>query len=73
VGLIPDGVTGIFHCLNPSVCTKTLGLAWPLTEMSTRGISLGQRWPMHGADNLSTFMCCLEAAGTSTSSSPKGL
>jgi hypothetical protein len=39
VGLIPDGVIGIFHCLNPSGCTKAMGLAWLLTEMSTRDIS----------------------------------
>jgi len=43
VGLIPDGVTGIFHCLNPSGCNKALGLAWPLTEMSTRDILWGAK------------------------------
>ena len=39
-GLIPDGVIGIFHCHNPSGCTVALGLIQPLTEMSTRIISL---------------------------------
>jgi len=33
-GSIPDGVTGIFHWLNPSGRTMTLGLTQPLTEMS---------------------------------------
>jgi hypothetical protein len=39
--LIPDGDIGIFHWHNPSVRTMTLGLTWPLTEMSTRNISCG--------------------------------
>jgi len=39
VGLIPDGVVGIFHRHNPSGCTMSLGLTQPLTEMSTRNIS----------------------------------
>jgi hypothetical protein len=41
VGSIPDGVTGIFHIYDPSGCTMALGLTQPLTEMSTRNISLG--------------------------------
>ena len=41
VGSIPDGVTGIFHWHNPSSCTIALGYTQPLTEMSTRNISLG--------------------------------
>jgi hypothetical protein len=36
-----------------------LGLTQPLTEMSTRNISWGQRWPVHRADNLTTFVCRL--------------
>jgi hypothetical protein len=43
VGLIPDGVTGILRCLNPSGCTKAQGLAQLLTEMSTRDISWGAK------------------------------
>ena len=35
------GVTGIFHLHNPSGHTIALGLTQPLTEMSTRNISLG--------------------------------
>jgi hypothetical protein len=41
VGSIPDGVTGIFHCHNPSGLTVALGSTQPLTEMSTRNISWG--------------------------------
>ena len=41
VGLIPDGVTGIFHWHNPSGRTMALGLTQPLTEMSTTNISWG--------------------------------
>jgi len=37
---IPDGVTGIFHSHNPSGRTMALGSTQPLTEMSTRNISL---------------------------------
>ena len=38
---IPDGVIGIFHWHNPYSRTMALGLIQPLTEMSTRNISLG--------------------------------
>jgi hypothetical protein len=38
-GSISDGVTGIFHCHNPSDRIMALGLTRPLTEMSTRNIS----------------------------------
>jgi hypothetical protein len=37
-GLIPHGVTGIFHWHNPSGCTMALESNQPLTEMSTRNI-----------------------------------
>jgi hypothetical protein len=40
-GSIPDGVIGIFHWINPSGRTTTLGSTQPLTEMSTRNISWG--------------------------------
>jgi hypothetical protein len=40
-GLIPDGVTGIFHSHNPSGFTLILGFTQPLTELSTRNISCG--------------------------------
>jgi len=38
-GSIPDGVIEIFHWHNPTGRTMALGLAQPLTEMSTRNIS----------------------------------
>jgi hypothetical protein len=37
---IPDGVTGIFRRHNPSGRIMALGSTQPLTEMSTRNISL---------------------------------
>jgi len=40
-GLIPDGVTGIFHWHKPSNRTTALGLTQPLTDMSTGKISWG--------------------------------
>ena len=40
-GLIPDGVVGILHWLDPSSYTVALGLIQPLTEMSTRSTSWG--------------------------------
>jgi hypothetical protein len=35
-GSIPGGVTRIFHRHNPSGCTMAVGLAQPLTGLSTR-------------------------------------
>jgi hypothetical protein len=40
-GSIHDGVIVIFHWHNPSSRTVALELTQPLTEMSTRNISLG--------------------------------
>ena len=40
-GSIPDGVVGNFNRHNPSGRTMALGLTQPLTEMSTRCVSLG--------------------------------
>jgi len=39
-GLIPDGFTGNLHWRNHSGSTMALGSTQPLTEMSTRNISL---------------------------------
>jgi len=36
-----------------------LGSTQPLTEISTRNISWGERQPVCRADNLNTFMCWL--------------
>jgi hypothetical protein len=38
---IPDGVTGIFYCRNPSGRTMALRSTQPLTGMNTRNTSLG--------------------------------
>jgi hypothetical protein len=40
-GSVPDGVTGIFQCLDPSGRTVALVSTQPLTEMSTRNSSWG--------------------------------
>ena len=56
---IPDGVIGFCHWHNSSDCTMLLWLTQPLTEISTRNISCGQRRPVCRADNLTTFMCRL--------------
>jgi hypothetical protein len=55
-GSIPDGVIGIFLWHNPSGRTMAQGSTQPLTEMSTRNISCGWRWPVRRAENLTTFM-----------------
>jgi hypothetical protein len=59
---------------NSSGRTMALEATQPLTEMSTRNISWGVRWPVHKADNLTTFMCRLSRnLGASTSWNHKGL
>ena len=60
-GSIRGGVTGIFHCLNPSGCSLALRSTPPLTEMSTRDISWGVMAAVSRADNLTTLRAC---AGT---------
>jgi hypothetical protein len=56
VGSIPDGVIGIFHWHNPSDRTTALGSTPPLTEMSTRSISWGNKRPVPKANNLNTIL-----------------
>jgi hypothetical protein len=56
-GSIPYVVTRIFHWLNPSGLTMTLGSTQQITEMSTGDISLGQMRLVRRADDLNTFMC----------------
>jgi hypothetical protein len=71
---IPNGVIGIFHWHNSSGRTMALGSTQALTEMSTRGISWGWRWPVHKADKLTTFMYRLSwSLGASTPWNPQGL
>jgi len=73
-GSIPNGVIEICHWHNPSSRTVAWRLTWPLTEMSTRNASGGWRWPVHRADNLTTFMCRLSwYLGVSTSWNPQAL
>jgi hypothetical protein len=77
-GSIPNGVTGIFHWLNPSNRTIALGSTQSLTEMRTRGISWGGGGSKGGrCVGLTTLPppCAdyLEILGASTSCSPKSL
>jgi len=55
-----------FFIDNPSDRTMALGSTEPLTEMSTRSTSWGQRRPVRKADNLTTSL------GTLTSWNPLG-
>jgi hypothetical protein len=43
-----------FDCHNPSGRTMVQGLTQPVTEMVTRNISLGYRWPLLGLKTLGT-------------------
>ena len=52
----PAGVTGIFHCLNPSGRTMHPGSIQPLREMSTRGNS----WSVKAATLPPSCAVCLE-------------
>jgi hypothetical protein len=69
---IPNGVTGIFHWLNPSSCTMTLWSTQPLKERSTKippqdkgGQHVGMTiFPLSRVD-------CLELLGASTSLGPQ--
>ena len=71
-GSVPNGVTEIFHWLNPFGHTTALGSKHPLTEISTSNISWGGKGCR--ADNLTTFMCQLSRnLGASTSWNPQGL
>jgi hypothetical protein len=74
-GSFPNGVIWIFLWYNLSARrAMALGSNRLLTEMSTRSISWGLRWPVRRADNLTTFMCKLSwNLGASTSWNPQGL
>jgi hypothetical protein len=41
-----------FNLPNPSSRTVALGSTQPVTEMSTRNLSGGKKWPAHRDDNL---------------------
>ena len=40
-GSLPKAVIEIFHCLNPSGSTMVVRSTQPITEMSTKDLSLG--------------------------------
>jgi hypothetical protein len=73
-GSISDGVIRYFHWHNPPDRTMALESTQPLTEMSTRNISWGQRRPVPRVDNRNTFMYRLSwNLGASTFWSSQGL
>jgi hypothetical protein len=51
---VPDDVD-FFKLPNPSSSTMALGPTQPLTEMSTRTLPAGKKWPARRADNLTTI------------------
>ena len=56
---IPHGVFEIFHWPNPSVRSIVLSSTQSLTEVSTRDLPRGVKWPVPRADNLATFIFLL--------------
>jgi hypothetical protein len=46
------GEVDFFNLPNPSNPTMALGSTQPLTEMSTRNLPGGNKWPARRADNL---------------------
>jgi hypothetical protein len=68
---ISDGVTGIFHSLNPSSCTMTLGSTLRLRERSTK-ISPQDKCGQYIGLTTFPLLCidCLELVGVSTSLGP---
>ena len=48
-----------YHSHNRSGRATAMGLTEPLTDIRTRNISWGQRWPVCKADKLAKFMCRL--------------
>jgi hypothetical protein len=51
---VPDEVD-FFNLSNPSSRTMALGSTQPITEMSTRNLPGGKKWPTHRADNLAAI------------------
>jgi hypothetical protein len=51
---VPDEVD-FFNLPNSSSRTVGLGSTQPLTEMSTRNLPGGQKWPAFRADNLAVI------------------
>jgi hypothetical protein len=55
-GSIPDEVTEFFNWPNPYSSTMALGSTQFLTEIGTKILPEGKRWPARKADNL-TAIC----------------
>jgi hypothetical protein len=51
---VPDEVD-FFNLSNHSSRTMALALTQPLTEMSTRNLPGGKKWPARRADNLAAI------------------
>jgi hypothetical protein len=51
---VPDEVD-LFNLPNPSSRTMALGSTQPLTEMSTRNLPGGKKWPAYRADNIAAI------------------
>ena len=71
-GSIPAGVSGFFIDIKSSDRTMALGSTQPLTEMSTRSISWGQRRPVHKADNLPPSCAIVMKSGNLNFLEPSG-
>jgi hypothetical protein len=51
---VPEEVD-FFNLPNPPSRTMTLGSTQPLTEVSTRKLPVGKKWPARRADNLASI------------------
>jgi hypothetical protein len=51
---VPDEVD-FFSLPNPSSHTMALGSTQALTEMSTKNLPGGKKWPVHRTDNLAAI------------------
>ena len=74
-GSIPDGATGVFHWFDASGRTMVLKSTQPLTEMSTKAVSLGVKAArcVRLTTLLPSCVVCLEIRWASTSWNPHGL
>ena len=65
-------ISGFFIDINTSDRTMALGLTQPLTEMSTRRISWGLRWPVRKPDNLPPSCAVVTKSGNFNFLEPSG-
>jgi len=68
----PSWCHWIFYWQNPSDRTMALGSTQPLTEMSTRSTSWGQRRPVRLADNLPPSCAVVTKSGNLNFLEPSG-